>query len=131
MTRLIAALLLLFATTTLSAAEPPVVPLADVSKHIDKEATVEFVVQSARLLESGKFCFLNSKKSFTDKDNFTVAINADALAKYAEQDVKDPAEHFQGKTIRARGKISLHREKPQILVEKPEQIVIIIKSSHF
>jgi hypothetical protein len=126
MTRHLGPLVLLFLAAALQAADPPEVPLADVAKHVDKEATVEFVVQSGRLLESGKFCFLNSKKSFNDKDNFTAAITADALAKYAEQGVKDPSEKFQGKTVRVTGKISLHREKPQIVVDKPSQIVTVI-----
>jgi DNA/RNA endonuclease YhcR with UshA esterase domain len=126
MTRRAAVLLVLFMAAAAQAADPPVVPLAEAGKHVDKEVTVQFVVQSARLLESGKFCFLNSKKNFTDQDNFTAAIDAEALAKFAENGVKDPSEHFQGQTIRVTGKVSLHREKPQIIVEKPGQIVIVV-----
>ena len=97
--------------------------LADIQEHIGKEVSVEFVVASSRALDSGKFCFLNSQKSFTHKENFTVAIDAKAIAKYAEMDIAEPSEHFRGKTVRVRGKVTLHRQKPQIVVSDPAQIV--------
>ena len=108
-------------------ADAPKIELANASEHVGKEVTVEMVVASSRLLESGKFCFLNSKKSFTDKDNFTIAISADAIQQLATSGVDAPDEHFQGKTIRVRGKVSLHRERVQIVVNDPEQMVIVLK----
>jgi DNA/RNA endonuclease YhcR with UshA esterase domain len=107
-------------------APPPVVPLAEVGKHVGKEVTVELMVASSRLLESGKFCFLNSRKHHTDKDNFTVAIDAEGLSQLAEEKVDDPAERFLGKTIRVTGKVSVHRDRPQIVVDDPRQIVIVV-----
>lgn len=109
------------------AAEAPRIELAEASEHVGQEVTIEMIVASSRLLESGKFCFLNSRRNFTDKENFTVAITSDALDKFAERDVKSPEDYFDGKTIRVRGKVSLHRERPQILVEDPEQIVVVVK----
>jgi DNA/RNA endonuclease YhcR with UshA esterase domain len=107
-------------------APPPVVPLDEVGKHVGKEVTVELVVASSRLLESGAFCFLNSRKHHTDKDNFTVAIDAEGLSQFAEEKIEDPAERFQGKTIRVTGKVSVHRDRPQIVVDDPRQIVIVV-----
>lgn len=109
------------------AAEAPRIELAEASEHVGQEVTIEMIVASSRLLESGKFCFLNSRRNFTDKENFTVAITSGALDKFAERDVKSPEDYFDGKTIRVRGKVSLHRERPQILVEDPEQIVVVVK----
>lgn len=113
----------------LAAADETPGTLADIQEHIGKEVSVEFVVASSRALDSGKFCFLNSQKSFTHKENFTVAIDAKAIAKYAETDIDDPAEHFRGKTIRVRGKVTLHREKPQIVVSDPAQITEVTSTT--
>jgi DNA/RNA endonuclease YhcR with UshA esterase domain len=109
------------------AADPPVIKVAEVAQHVDKEATVELVVQSSRLLDTRAFCFLNSEKEFDDKDNFTVAIRGAALDEFAAKEIKDPAEYYRGKTIRVTGKITLYKERPQIVVEGPKQIVVIGK----
>jgi len=107
---------------SLAAADETPNTLADIQEHIGKEVSIEFVVASSRVLDSGKFCFLNSQKNFTHKENFTVAIDSKAIAKYAETNVDEPAEHFRGKTIRVRGKVTLYRQKPQIVVSDPAQI---------
>lgn len=107
-------------------AEPPLVSLAEAGQHVGEEVAIELVVASSRLLTSGKFCFLNSKKNFSDKDNFTVAIRGAALPKFAEKEIADPAQHFLEKTIRVTGKVSLHQDRPQIIVDRPEQIVVIV-----
>ena len=109
-----------------SAAEPKVVPLEDIAQHVGEQVAVEMVVQSSRMLESGKFCFLNSKKSYTDKDNFTVSIRGAALREFAAKEIEDPAEYYLKKKIRVRGKVTLYKEKPQIVVDSPEQIVMIV-----
>lgn len=123
-----ALLLLLLASRALAlqAAEPPTaIKLAEAKDHVGKEVQVEVVVQSSRLLESGKYCFLNSEKSFTSKTNFTIAITAEGLAKYREAGIENPATHFKQKTIHVSGKISSYKEQLQIDVADPKQIVVV------
>jgi DNA/RNA endonuclease YhcR with UshA esterase domain len=105
-----------------AAADEMLTPLAEIRQHVGKAVSVELVVASSRALESGKYCFLNSHKNFTHKENFTVTIDAEAIAKFAKANIDDPAERFLGKTIRVRGKVSLYRDKPQIIVSDPAQI---------
>lgn len=101
---------------------PKVVPAAEATQHVGEEVTVELVVRSSRQLESGKFCFLNSHKSFSDKANFTVSIRGDALAEFAKMGIDDPAEHYLRRKIHVRGKVTLYKEKAQVLVDSPQQI---------
>src|SRR5262249_26555960 len=51
-------------------------------------------------------------------------IGKDALKKFQEAKIEDPAVHFKGKTIVVTGKVTLYREKPQIAVEGPDQIQV-------
>ena len=104
---------------------PPVTPLAEAARQVDKEVTVELRVASSRKLSSGQFCFLNSEKDFSSRDNFTIAIRGAALEKFAEAGIEKPEEHYRDKTIRVTGKVSLYRERPQILVDDPKQIVVV------
>ena len=121
-------LLLLTAPALVDAADDAkVLPVAEAKDHVDKEITVEIVVKSSRLLDSGAFCFLNSEKSYQEKANFTIAIPGEALPKFAALGVKDPASHFQGQTIRVTGKVSLHKDRPQIVVNDPKQILLVAK----
>ncbi len=108
-------------------AEAPRIELAAARENVGQEVTIEMVVASSRHLESGKFCFLNSKKSHTDKDNFTVSIREAAIEMFAEQGVKDPAARFLKKKIRVSGKVTLYREKPQIVVDSPAQIAEVVE----
>ena len=94
-------------------------------KFVDKEVTIEFVVQSSRTLDNRSFSFLNSEKSYRSDKNFTAAITKDGLQLFADKDVKDPAEHFKGKKVRVTGKVTLHRGRPQIKVEKPDQLRVV------
>jgi DNA/RNA endonuclease YhcR with UshA esterase domain len=41
--------------------------------------------------------------------------------------VEDPAAHFKGKKVRVTGTVKLYRDKPQIVVEKAEQIRVVEK----
>lgn len=123
----LACLAILACAVSTQAAPPKLVPLAEAAQHVGEEVAVELVVMSSRQLESGKFCFLNSHRSFNDKANFTVAIRGDALDKFANQGIADPDEFFLNKKIRVSGKISLHKEKPQIVVDSPSQIVTVIE----
>ncbi len=120
--------MLLFATAQHAFADDAkVISVAEAMHQVDKDVAVEMTVKSSRLLDSGAFCFLNSAKSFQEKSNFTIAIPGDALPKFADLGIDDPAVHFQDKTIRVFGKVTLYKDRPQILVNDPKRIVVITK----
>src|SRR5688572_29007670 len=89
---------------------PKTVTAEEAAKKVNEKVVVEMQVKSAMLREDT--CFLNSHESFRDPKNFTIFIGRDALAKFKEAKIEDPATHFKGKTVKVKGKVSLFREKP-------------------
>jgi DNA/RNA endonuclease YhcR with UshA esterase domain len=128
--RLCVVALALLVTAGMAAAEDkpskPITPEA-AAKLVGKTCTVEFDIKSVGKSRTGKVFFLNSSESFRDKDNFTVMLAEKAVGAYKEQKVADLAAHFKGKTIRVTGTVKLYREKPEIVVENPKQVVIVDK----
>ena len=78
-----------------------------------------------RFISSSRF--LNSETDFKDDKNFTIFIDKDALAKFKEAKIEDPAAHFKGKTVQVKGKVTLYRERPEIKVSGPDVIKVVEK----
>lgn len=116
----------LLAALALSAAgdEAPARPLtpAEAAKKVDEKVTVEFEVRSTGGKDNA---FLNSEADYKSDKNFTLFLPKEALAKFKEAKVADPREHFKGKTVRATGKVTLFKDKPQIKIEEPGQIKLV------
>jgi hypothetical protein len=100
----------------------PVTPEA-AAKKVDEKCTVEMEVKSTGKAE-GVF-FLNSKENYRASDNFTVFINKAGAATLKEAKIDDPAAHYKNKTIRVTGMVKLYRDKPEIVVEKADQIQVV------
>ena len=94
----------------------------DASKYQDQKVAVVMKVGSSSFLEDRNKCFLNSLKNFRDDKNFTIVLREEGLKVFAEKKIADPAKHFRNKKICVVGKIQEYRGKPQIVVEKFEQI---------
>ncbi len=108
-----------------AADEPEKIALDKAADHVGKEVTLEFKVESAHYKEDSKNpCFLNSKASHKDKDNFTIVIFPDTVAKFKEAGIADPSTHFAGKTITIQGKIESRMDKLQIVVKAVKQITL-------
>jgi hypothetical protein len=119
------ALLPVWAAADEKVAKPlPLTPEA-AAKKVKEKCTVEMVVKSTG--KSGGVYFLNSKENYRDADNFVVFINAVGAGKLKEAKVEDPVTHFKGKTIRVTGVVELYRDKPEIVVEKVDQIQVVEK----
>jgi DNA/RNA endonuclease YhcR with UshA esterase domain len=121
------ALLLPLLGLTLAAADDPPRPIgpAEAAKKVNEEVTLQMEVKSATLRES--VCFLNSEEDFKDAKNFTLFIDKDALAKFKEAKIDDPAAHFKGKTVQAKGKVVLYRDRPEIKLSGPDAIKVVEK----
>lgn len=103
----------------------PTIAPEEAASHDGKECTVEMTVRSARHLEDKEMCFLNSAKQHRGADNFTVVIFKTGLARLREAGIDAPADHYLERTIRVRGVVRLREEKPQIVVEAPDQIDLV------
>jgi DNA/RNA endonuclease YhcR with UshA esterase domain len=104
--------------------DKPLTP-AEAAKKVGEKITVEMEVKSAG--KGSGVCFLNSEADFKDPKNFTLFIGKAGAEKCKEAKIEDPAAHFKGKTVRATGKVTLYRERPQIIVEDPAQLVVVKK----
>jgi hypothetical protein len=104
----------------------PISP-SDAVKQIGKpHVLIEMKVRSAKdRLERRGIVYLDSEEDFTDPKNLGIAISAEAAEKFKANGIADLAEHFNGKTIQARGCIMRFEERPYLPVHTPEQIVII------
>ncbi|HEX3149467.1 MAG TPA: hypothetical protein VHR66_15440 [Gemmataceae bacterium] len=123
--RRLAVLLALLVVVGVRADDPPK-PLtpAEAAKKVNEKVTVEMEVKSTG--GKGPY-FLNSEADFKDAKNLTVLISEEVLAKFKAAKIDDPKTHFKGKLIRVTGTVTLYKEKPEIKIEKPEQIVVVDK----
>lgn len=117
---------LLLIPTLVLAEDPAPKPLtpADAAKKVREKVTVEMFVKSTGGNEN---CYLNSEADFMAETNFTIFIPKDTKEKFKKLGVKNPAEHFDQKTIQATGTVILVEKKPRIAIVEPEQIKIIDK----
>ena len=98
----------------------------EAAKYYDKQVSVKMTVQSSKLLKNQNLCFLNSAKDHRAADDFAVVLKEKALKEFTDLKVDDPAAYFKGKTITVTGKVEKYKDKPQIVVEKTDQIRIIV-----
>jgi DNA/RNA endonuclease YhcR with UshA esterase domain len=91
------------------------VSIKDVVNHVGKEVTLCDSVYSARSLESLSLLNLGGK---FPKEVITVVIFKADKAKFE----KDPVALFENKRICVTGKVTLYKEKLQIVVNDPKQL---------
>jgi DNA/RNA endonuclease YhcR with UshA esterase domain len=122
----ISALAVALLSAAVVAADEPAKPVTpeEAAKKVNENVTVEMEVKSARLQGN---CYLNSQADYKDAKNFTVFIGRDALKKFKDAKIEDPAAHFKGKTVRVKGTVKLFHEKPEIVLDGPDQIQVVEK----
>jgi hypothetical protein len=112
-------------TAVAEAEAGPTIAPEEAAAHKGRQCTVEMTIRSARHLDDKEICLLNSSKQHRDADNFTVVIFKAGLARLTEAGIAAPADHYLNRTIRVRGVVQLRNEKPQIVVESPDQIELV------
>jgi len=103
-------------------ADSKVVAPEEVASREGQRITVEMRVKSSRLLADAGRCYLNSRRDYRDETNVSIVLFRRGLAALAEKGVEDPADHFLDKVIRVTGTVEIYKDKPQIIVERAEQI---------
>jgi hypothetical protein len=120
----VAFLALAFATGV-AAEEKPLTP-AEAIQRVDEKVVVEFPVKATKnRLEQRKEIYLDSEENFRDPKNLGVIITEAGAAKFKDQGIADPAEHFKGKTIRVTGTMTKENDRYRLLVDDPKQIRIV------
>jgi uncharacterized protein (TIGR03067 family) len=107
----------------MSADQPKPIGPAEAAQKVNEQVTLQMDVKASA--GRGQVCFLNSEENFRDAKTFTVFINRDALAKFKEAKIQDPAAHFKGKTVQVTGKVVLYNNRPEIVLSGPDAIKIV------
>ncbi|MBN9117775.1 MAG: protein kinase [Planctomycetes bacterium] len=108
------------------AADKLVTP-AQAAQREGEEQTVEFKVQSAG---GSANLYLNSEADFHSSDNFAVRVSADYFKTAGAQSktlFEQTKKDFEGKTIRARGKVQRDASNKGLFIEvrTPRQILVV------
>jgi DNA/RNA endonuclease YhcR with UshA esterase domain len=103
----------------------PLTPV-EARKQIDKEITVEMEVKSAKdvLAKKGEI-YLDSEENFRDEKNFAVVITKKGAESLKAGGIDDPAGHYRGKTIHAKGAVTEVNGVPRIEIDDAKQIRIV------
>ena len=100
--------------------------IEEATKQVGKEWTATMTVRSTGGDRTGARVYLNSETDFRSETNFAVALTMKGLkAAMAKAKIADVRKHYLGKKIRVTGKVTLYRDKPQIVVEEMKQIEVV------
>ena len=91
----------------------------------NERVTVEMSVKAAKNCQRCSLMFLDSEQDHHDLKDFAVAVTDTGKARFREAKIDDPADHFQGKTIRVSGVVTVKDKQPQIEVDDPSQIAAV------
>lgn len=89
----------------------------EAEKHEGSAITVEGMIVAAH--NNGNVCFLNFDRDY--KRTLTLVIFQKRFAAFPA----NPERHYKGQTVRVTGIITSHGGRPEIVLERPEQITII------
>jgi DNA/RNA endonuclease YhcR with UshA esterase domain len=109
---------------SIGADEPKALGPIEARKQIGKEITVRMEVKTAKdRLEKRGEIYLDAEEDFKDEKNFAVVITRKGAASLKEAGIADPADHFNGKTITAKGVVKVVDEVPRIEIDDAKQII--------
>jgi hypothetical protein len=108
----------------LAADDKPLGPV-EARKKVGQEITVKLEVKAAkdRLEQRGEI-YLDAEEDFRSDKNFAVVITKEGAQSLREAGIADPADHFKGKTIKAKGQVKEVDRVPRIEIDDAKQISI-------
>lgn len=102
----------------------PISPMEAIQR-LNEAVTVEMPVKRAKACSGSRQFFLDSEANYRGPENLGVVITVTGASRFREAKVDDPADHFQGKTIRVHGTVVLKDDRPSIEVDDPGQIEVV------
>ena len=113
----------LFTVPTFAEDKPGEFGPGEARKQIGKEITVKMEVKTSKdRLEKRGEIYLDAEENFKDQKNFAVVITKKGAESLKSAGVTDPADHFKGKTIRAKGTVKEVDGVPRIEIDDAKQI---------
>jgi hypothetical protein len=110
------AVLALLSVTALASAADDVISWEDADKHVGEETTVEGRVVDVHCSQLS--CLLAFEPSF---NRFTAVVQARSFDVFPPDTL---AQRYQGKLVQVHGKVETRDSKPEIVVEKPDDITL-------
>ena len=80
----------------------PITPV-EALQRLNEPVTVEMVVKRTKSCTCSSQFFLDCEENKRDPKNLGLVVTAAGAARFKEAGIDDPADHFQGKTIRVEG----------------------------
>jgi DNA/RNA endonuclease YhcR with UshA esterase domain len=92
---------------------------SEASKHVGETVTVCDKVYSTKLIENSQMTLLNLGGYYPNQ-LLTIMIPGKDRNKFKEQ----PENSLKGKNVCVTGKVTMYRNKPEIVVNEPSQITV-------
>lgn len=123
--RCLMALFVLAPAAALAAEDAKPLTPAEARKRVGKEITVKMEVKAAKdRLEKRGEIYLDAEENFKDEKNFAVVVTKKGAASLKDAGIGDPAGHFKGKTITAKGTVKEVDGVPRIEIDEAKQITV-------
>jgi DNA/RNA endonuclease YhcR with UshA esterase domain len=114
----------LLALPAAAADDKPLTPV-EARKQVGKEITVKMEVMTTKdRLEKRGEIYLDAELDFKSEKNFAVVITKKGAASLKDAGITDPADHFKGKTITAKGTVKEVDSVPRIEIDDAKQITV-------
>ena len=108
-----------------AADEPKPFGPVEARKQVGKEITVRMEVKTAKdRLEKRGEIYLDAEEDFKSEKNFAVVITKKGAASLKDAEIADPADHFKGKLITAKGSVKEVDDVPRIEIDDAKQIAV-------
>jgi DNA/RNA endonuclease YhcR with UshA esterase domain len=121
----IAVVVLTFSVPAIAADEKPLGPV-EARKKIGEEITVKMEVKTSKdRLENRGEIYLDAEQDFKDEKNFAVVITKKGASSLKDAGIADPADHFKGKSITAKGTVKEVDGVPRIEIDDAKQISVV------
>ncbi len=102
----------------------PISPVEAIQR-LNEPVVVEMPIKRTKSCTCSSQFFLDCEESKRDPRNLGLVVTTAGVARFKEAGIEDPAEHFQGKTIRVRGVVTRKEGRPYIEVDDPSQIEVV------
>lgn len=121
-------LVMMIVAVPVVAEEPKPLGPVEARGKVGEKITLRMEVKTAKdRLEKRGEIYLDSEEDFRDEKNFAVVITRQGASSLSAAGISKPAEHFQGKTITARGIVKEVDGVPRIEIDDAKQIAIAPK----
>jgi DNA/RNA endonuclease YhcR with UshA esterase domain len=120
-----AAIVLVFVVPAAGADEKPLGPV-EARKKVGEEITVKLEVKTTKdRLENRGEIYLDAEEDFKDEKNFAIVITKKGAESLKAAGITDPADHFKGKKVTAKGKVKEVDDIRRIEIDDAKQINVV------